>query len=265
MLFGLSFLAGPAVAGWLLAVLPAIDVVWVTAGCSAVAALAIGVMPLRPTAIPTGADTSVLAGLIFIRRSRPLLAMLIISLGTMVLVGPLLSIVLPAFFTTLAAPGLLGLSLSAYAIGTMAGSALYGWVFAGRQWAAWVTANLLYVVSGVLIATLSGFWVVAAGMLAAGLGSGLLQPIVTVVLTEHVPDAVRGRVFGSYSAMTMVVAPVGLGLMSLVLNGTDLGTGAWALAVGWLLVAVYALVAPGLRDYIRPEREGANADHRPTG
>lgn len=265
MLFGLSFLAGPALAGWLLAVLPAIGVVWVTAACSAIAALAIGVMPLRPTATAAATDASPLAGLTLIRRSRPLLAMLVVSLGTMLLVGPLLSIVLPAYFTTLAAPGLLGLSLSAYAVGTMAGSGIYGLVFGGRRWVAWVTANLLYVASGVLIATLGGFWLVAAGMLAAGLGSGLLQPITTVVLTEQVPDDLRGRVFGGYSALAMVAAPVGLGLMALVLGGADLGVGAWALAAGWAVVAAYALVAPGLRDYIRTAEEDAHADHRPTG
>lgn len=265
LLFGLSFLAGPALAGWLLAVLPAISVVWLTAACSAIAALATGVMPLRQTSTEPEPDTSPLAGLVHVRRSRPLLAMLLISLGSTLLVGPLLSIVLPAHFNALAAPGMLGLSLSAYAVGSMAGAAAYGWAFDGRRWAAWVTANLLYVASGVLIATLDGFWLVAAGMVAAGLGSGLLQPITTVVLTEQVPDALRGRVFGTYSALAMMAAPVGLGLMSVLLGGTDLRTGAWALAAGWLLVAAYAMAAPGLRDYIRTRGEDVLADDRAIG
>ena len=250
MLFGLSFLAGPALAGWLLTLLPSISVVWITAACSALAALAIAVMPLATTTPVPAEDASPLAGLTLIRRSRPLLSLLIISLASVVLVGPLLSVVLPAHFTALAAPGLLGLTLSAYAVGTMAGSAVYGWLFAGRRWAAWVTANLLYAASGLLIATLDGFWLIAAGMAAAGLGSGLLQPITTVVLTEQVPDALRGRVFGSYAALQMVATPVGLGLMAAVLAGADLRAGAWVLAVGWVLTSAYALVAPGLRSYI---------------
>lgn len=256
-LFGVSFLAGPAIAGWLLAVLPAIQVVWMTAACSAVAAVAIGVMPLAGTAAAPPVNISPLAGWTHIRRSRPLVAMLVVSLGSMLLVGPLLSIVLPAHFTRLAAPGLLGLCLSAYAVGTIAGSGIYGWAFAGRRWAAWVTANLLYVASGILIATLDGFWLVASGMVVAGVGSGLLQPITTVVMTEQVPDTLRGRVFGTYSALAMVVSPIGLGLMAMVLAGADLTVGAWALAAGWVVVSAYALVAPGLRDYIRPKREDA--------
>ena len=102
------------------------------------AALAIGLMPLRPTTIAPAEDNSPLAGFTHIRRSRPLLTLLVISLGSMVLVAPLLSVVLPAHFVALAAPGLLGLTLSAYAVGTMAGSGIYGWAFGGRRWAAWV-------------------------------------------------------------------------------------------------------------------------------
>lgn len=277
-LFGLSFLAGPALAGWLLSVLPSVQVVWVTAACSAIAALAIGIMPLVPATTTTDEDGSPLAGLTHIRRSRPLRTLLVISLGTMLLSGPLLSILLPAYFTTLAAPALLGISLSAYAVGTIVGSGAYGWGFAGHRWPAWVVANLLFVVSGVLIATLGGFWLIGAGMAVAGLGAGIQQPITTVVLTEQVPDALRGRVFGTYAALAMVAAPVGLGLLSLVIGAADLRAGAWYLAVGWAVVAAYALVAPGLRDYIRAAAssepdplgvtsggEGIGADDRPTG
>ncbi len=250
MLFGLSFLAGPALAGWLLTLLPSISVVWITAACSGIAALAIAVMPLAASSAVPHEDSSPLAGLTFIRRSRPLVSLLVISLVTVALVGPLLSVVLPAHFNLLAEPGLLGLTLSAYALGTILGSGIYGWAFAGRRWAAWVTANLLYALSGILIATLDGFWLVALGMTAAGLGSGLLQPINTVVMTEQVPDALRGRVFGTYSALAMVATPVGLGLMAAVLAGADLRAGAWALAAGWVLISAYAVVAPGLREYI---------------
>lgn len=268
VLFGLAFLAGPALAGWLLTLLPAIGVVWITAGCSALAALAIGLMPLRarPVAEPGATDTSPLAGLTLIRRSRSLASMLLISLSSMLLVAPLLSVVLPAHFNTLAAPTLLGLCLSGYAVGTMAGSGVYGWLFAGRRWAAWVSANLLYAVSGILIATLDGFWLVAAGMVAAGLGSGLLQPITTVLLTEQVPDDLRGRVFGTYSALAMVASPIGLGLMAVVLAASDLRVGAWLLAAGWVLVSCYALVAPGITGYLRTSgKEGSHADHQPAG
>ncbi len=268
-LFGLSFLAGPAIAGWLLTVLPAIDVVWITAACSGVAALAIGLMPLRAAAtVPGAEDSSPLAGLAHIRRSAPLIALLVISLGTTILVGPLLSIILPAHFTALGAPALLGITLSGYAVGTLIGSGAYGWLFAGRRWLAWVIAHGLYVVAGVLIAGLDGFWLVAAGMAAMGLGAGLSSPISTVVITTRVPDALRGRVFGSYTGLAMVVTPVGLGATAAILAGAPLPVAASALAGGWLLVAAFAIFAPGLRAYVAgpaPETSGAAGATEPPG
>ena len=267
-LFGLSFLAGPAVAGGLLSVLPSIQVVWLTAACSALAALATGVMRLNPEATRTAEDASPLAGLTHLRRSRPLRTLLVISLGTVLVTSPLLSIVLPAHFNALAAPALLGVSLSVYAVGTVAGSGLYGWVFLGRRWGAWVVANLLFVVAGILIATLGGFWLIGAGMVAAGLGGGIQQPITTVALTEQVPDALRGRVFGTYAALAMAVMPVGLGVVTLIIETADLRAAAWAMAVGWAAVAAYALVTPGLRDYLRtaaPARKKISVDDRPVG
>ena len=53
--------------------------------------------------------------------------------------------------------------------------------------------------------------------------------------------------------------------MALVLAGADLRVGAWVLAAGWALVGGYAIVAPGLKGYIHPEQEVADADHRPVG
>ena len=53
--------------------------------------------------------------------------------------------------------------------------------------------------------------------------------------------------------------------MALVLAGADLRVGAWVLAAGWALVGGYAIVAPGLKGYIQPEQEVADADHRPVG
>lgn len=112
--FGLTFLAGPAVAGGLLAVLPAIHVVWVTAACSGLAAVAILVMPLRPVArVGDAADESPLAGWRLVRRSPMLLTLMLISLAIMMLVAPLLSVLLPAHFRGMERPEFLGFSLSA--------------------------------------------------------------------------------------------------------------------------------------------------------
>ncbi len=264
--FGLTFLAGPAVAGGLLAVLPDIQVAWVTAACSALAALAILIMPLQPTASDSAADDSPLAGWRLVRSNRMLLTLMLISVAIMMLVAPLLSVLLPAHFRELARPEFLGFSLSAYALGMMVGSALYGALFGKRRLTAWVVSNALFTVGFVSIATLAGFWPVAIGMLAIGVGSGFQQPIVMVILTRAVPDAMRGRVFGLNAALGMIAAPLGLGLMAAAVAGTNLAVTAWILAACWTAVSVWAIVAPSLRAYLRTmAEEETDADHQPVG
>ncbi len=264
--FGVSFLAGPALAGGLLALLPATDVLWVTAACSALAAVTMAIMPLRPTGADPTADPSPLAGWGIVRRTPVLRAMLVISLASAALVAPLLSVLLPAHFHGLERPDLLGLSLSGYAIGTILGSGLYGGVSGARRRTAWVASNLLVVVGFGLIATLAGFWPVAIGMALTGVGSGLQQPIVMVVLSRAVPDAVRARVFAVYSTAAMVVAPVGLGAAAGIIAGLGLAVVAWVIAGVWALVGLWAVTAPQVRDYLRTlSEEDANADHRPAG
>lgn len=253
-LFGLSFLAGPALAGILLAVLPAINVVWVTAACSALAAVLIAVTPLaRRERSPEDAaeHASPLAGFSVARRDPALLAMTTISLVSMLFVAPLLAVVLPAHFNALGAPQQLGFSLSAYAVGSIAGAGLYGALFAKRRWGAWAVAQVLYAASLILVATLADFWPVAAGMALAGVASGLEGPIVQVLLTERVPDAVRGRVFGLFSALSTLASPVGLGLFALLLTGASLQAGAVVLAAVCVLTSVYALLHPAVGRYLR--------------
>lgn len=255
-LFGVAFLAGPALAGWLLAVLPAISVVWVTAGCSALAAVTIALMPLS-SAEAAGSDasgahhSSPLAGFVLIRRSRPLFALMTVSVVAAVVSSPLTALVLPAHFSALAAPSLLGVSLSAYAVGSIVGAGVYGAILAGLRWRAWVIANVAFAAAGLLIAPLGPFWSIAAAMAVCGVGAGLMQPIITVVITSQVADALRGRVFGAYAALAMVAAPLGIGLVTVVVAFAGLHAAVVALALGWIAVAVYGVYAPGLRGYIR--------------
>lgn len=266
-LFGVSFLAGPALAGGLLALIPATNVVWVTAASSALAAGTMLAMPLARSAEgDQGDDASPFAGFGLVRRTPVLWSMLVISLASAVLVAPLLAVVLPAHFQGLGRPELLGFSVSAYAVGTIVGSVLYGALFGDRRRPAWVASMGLMMVGFAAVATLDRVLAVAVGMALAGVGGGLQQPIIMVVLTRAVPEAVRARVFGVYSAAAMLVAPVGLGAASGIIAGWGLDAVARVIAGLWLLVGLWAVATPSLRDYLRTlTEEDADADHQPAG
>lgn len=254
-IFGIAWLAGPALAGLLLATMPAIDVVWVTAACSALAALTTAIMPLLPMR-EEPAEENPLGALDTVRQSPQLMALLIIAVASSLVVAPLLSVLLPAHFQRLHHADWLGLSMSAFAVGMVLGGGLYAGVLKRWRYAAWVLGMVLFTASFVFISTLQGFWLVAIGMAVAGVAQGVQGPINTVLMTEHVPERLRGRIFGLLTAINMISAPVGLGAMALFLTRFPLDAAGWALTVGWIPVAVFACVVPSLRSWLRAPVEG---------
>ncbi|OZC47238.1 hypothetical protein CH286_13755 [Rhodococcus sp. WWJCD1] len=257
--FSLAFLAGPALAGLLLSMLDPIDVVAVTAASSAAAAVLTALVPVVGQAFAAGAAGSGSA-LDLIRRTPALRAMLLFAFLASLVTPPMISLLLPGHFNEIGEPGQLGLAMSAYAVGALAGSALFAFVAARSRRATFVTGMAAMTIGIWLFAQLHGFWIVAAGMLVMGLGSGLFGPIWNVYVAEQVPADVRGRVLGWLNMSGLVAGPMGLGLMSVVLLGGDLGLGAVVMGVGWTAVAAYAVLSPGARELTEPVQHSAGVD-----
>lgn len=256
--YSLAMLAGPGIAGGLLVVLEPVMVLAITAGCSGLAAVCMAVMPLAASrdADEEWAPAGALAGWRFVRSRPGLMAILVVSLAATVPVAPLLAVILPAHFSGIDRPDLLGLSMSAFAVGSIVGSLAYAAWLSRWRWWSWVAAIVLFMGGLGVVAPLLGFGMIAGGMLLGGAASGLMGPVSMVVLAEHVPDAIRGRVVALFTAMSMVTAPLGLGAMALLLSVSDIGVGAWACLIAFVPAAAYAVVAPGLREFLeRPKEE----------
>ena len=185
-IFGLSFLAGPALAGLLLATFEPGQVLWITAGCSALAALVtlgIRVAPIRADDAEPG-----LAGAWRTVRSRPMLVkLLVVATMASLVSAPLLSVMLPAHFAAANRPDLFGYTMSAFALGVFAGSAGYALLARASRRLAWTVALTAITAGLALVATLDGFWLVAVGSVVMGVGSGIVNPIFGVVVSERVP------------------------------------------------------------------------------
>ena len=107
--FGVAFLAGPAVAGVLLTVLDPIRVVWITAACSALAALCTLLLPLvAAEAEPTDGQPQP-GGLATLWASPALRAMVVIAFGSALLTAPLITVLLPGALPAAGSGGLAGL------------------------------------------------------------------------------------------------------------------------------------------------------------
>ena len=249
-IFGVAFLAGPALAGVLLTVLDPIRVVWVTAACSGLAALCTLLMPLvagTPDEAPDGQPQP--GGLATVWASPALRAMTLVAFGSALLTAPLITLLLPAHFSRLGQADWLGYTLSAFAVGSIVGSVLYGVLAARSRRLVYVLGLLLQVVGMAGFATLSGFWLVAAGAVLVGVGGGLLSPIFLVFFTERVAERVRGRVLSLVNALGLVAIPIGLSLLALLLTRAPLEVGARVVFVGFLFVTAYALVSRGMHEF----------------
>lgn len=245
---GISFLLGPAVAGFLMSALPIQNVLWITAGCSLGAA---GLTALLRLGAPVAADEAEEADFAGWRGWRaalgfPVVRMLAVNtLLAMALVTPYLSVLLPARFQASGQPHLLGVSMSAYAVGMLL-AGLVATKLASRERLTWALGMSLYIAGFGLMGFLHLPWLVIAGMAVSGLGGGVLNPLQMVVVTESVPEQIRGRTFSIFMAISQVAGPIGLAVTAVVLGFTTIYAIAAALAALWAVFAV-VLIAWGLR------------------
>ncbi|MDY6051216.1 MAG: MFS transporter [Rothia sp. (in: high G+C Gram-positive bacteria)] len=270
-LSGVSFLVGPALAGVLMTALPIEQVLWITAGCSLAAAALTACLRLQkagasvltdstqdattnpgvqgqpqgPAASPTDDSFKGLAGW---KKALgyPVIRLLAMNaLLAMALVMPYLMVLLPAHFQGIDQPGLYGASMSAFAVGMMVTSIIAGKVvpFPRR---AWVVGMVFYTLGFFCMALLETSWMAIVGMGVAGLGGGIMNPLQTLLVTEGVPDQIRGRSFSIFMAISQVAGPIGLVATAAILPFVTIYQVAWALAALWLLVAIY-LVIRGLQ------------------
>jgi len=249
-LFGLSFLVGPAIAGVALATLPSAVVLLIIAGCSLSAAVLTGLLPElfnSPGEQSPSALSHLRDGFAAMRRSPVALATTLVGVGSVFAISPLQAVVLPVIFSADDQPLLLGATMSSFAVGLIGGSLLYGRLRLTRR--AILVAALISSLAG-----LAGFTLVPVGAILpawavlVGAGYGLLGPLVPVLIAERVPKETRGRVLGLQNAGYLAAFPLGALIVGFVVQGYGVQLGAAVSLVAWALCAIYALLAPGLRD-----------------
>lgn len=251
--FGLSLLAGPALAGVLLGLFDPGQVLWVSAVCSALAALAtLGIRVPRVTDDSAASEPGILGGWRALRRSPVLVKLFVVAMVSAGMSAPLLQVLLPAHFAALNRPDLLGFTMSAIAIGVIAGSAVYAVLAKVSRRLAWTLAIVATTAGLVLIATLDGFWIVASGAVVVGVSSGIVNPVFSVVVAERTPASQLGRVMGLMSAASLASGPLGLGIAGLAVASGSLSVLAWGIVVAWAVVGLIGATGPALRDLEPP-------------
>nr|WP_218890728.1 MFS transporter [Actinomycetospora corticicola] len=255
----IALVIGPAAAGILLTVFDGSTVLLVTAATSAAAALLTLVLPGRLGAITeapvrTSVVAELAAGARVLRRSRFLSGTVGLTLGLAVVLGGLQGLVLPVWFTALGRPDLLGLVLTALALGMLVGTAVFTTAGVRGSRGRWTVGALVGTTGGFLaIATLASPVVVLAGAAVLGLSNATLGAILGVLQAERIPDAAHGRVLSLQNALLQVAAPAGIGLAGVVAEvGSPVAAGFSVVAV-WVVVVLVVGASGALRD-LEPAR-----------
>ncbi|MGC5010208.1 MFS transporter [Streptosporangium sp. DT93] len=253
----LVMVIGPAAAGSLLVLFDGSMVLWITAGTSSAAAMLTLLIPRDVGAIPAGTGSASSSGReqlregwrVLFRGDRFLLAVTMLNLVLVTVIVALQGIVLPAHFTLIDRPEMLGFVLTALAAGTLVGGGLYAGLGTRGSRRTWFTTGMLGTAAGVgVIAALPPMGVVFAGAFTLGLSSGLFGSLLGVLMIERIPEGVLGRVMGTQNSLMMITGPAGILAAALIGQFGGLAAAGATMGVVWAVAVLVALRAPALRN-----------------
>ena len=255
---GAAFIVGPLLAGGLIGVIGTVNLLWFTGLSFGVSAIAIALYgPDSRLAEDENVEhdkgfvAPMLSGIRYVF-SDSLLITLALSLAMLnFLVTPFWSVVMPVQIEhTFGTASRLGILISLFGIGNLAGGAIYGAI--GHR--------LRHIRRGMYIIGAASFpaylWLVvvdpsyavlAAGGFMMGMMSGPINPMMVTVRMERIPRNLRGRVFASFSGLTGTVIPLGMLFAGWVLEVGGIDTGMKIIASIATGMVVLLAVAPSLR------------------
>ncbi|MEU1897591.1 MFS transporter [Nocardiopsis dassonvillei] len=211
------------------------------------------------------AVTDLLEGWRFLGRTRLLLGTTLISAVLVAVLSSLQTTLMPAYFTGQGLPGLTGLTLSALAAGSIAGSALYA-ATAGRvRRRSWFVLGMSGTLVGFgAIGTMASPWLVLGAAALVGLTFAPASAVLGVLTVEATPDHMRGRVLGAQNTVMLAAPALTSAPLAAVATAAGLPVAGAVLAVLASVTAVAALVAPVFRSLDDPRgREPVGPEGRP--
>ncbi|MFE6385319.1 MFS transporter [Nocardiopsis dassonvillei] len=211
------------------------------------------------------AVADLLDGWRFLGRTRLLLGTTLISAVLVAVLSSLQTTLMPAYFTGQGLPGLTGLTLSALAAGSIAGSALYA-ATAGRvRRRSWFVLGMGGTLVGFgAVGTMASPWLVLGAAALVGLTFAPASAVLGVLTVEATPDHMRGRVLGAQNTVVLAAPALTSAPLAAVATAAGLPVAGAVLAVLAGVTAVAALVAPVFRSLDGPRgREPVGPEGRP--
>ena len=257
----LVVIVGPAIASMGMGFLGAANTLWLTAALSFVAAMTTLFVP-RAVGIPPKAGHIQGAGLVrtavqstkegmrvLFKSDAVLRASVVLGMLIVIVMGSYQGMVLPVFFTQENAPTLLGYVLSAMSVGALVGSLGYAKFAYAMKRRTWYAVSFVGMAVGVAaLGSLASYGVILAGAAMLGLFSGPVSALFGYFVYGLIPDEHRGAALGTQNSMLLVVAPIAVFATSIVIEIVGVGMTSLVLALGWILLTVYALAMKAMRE-----------------
>lgn len=261
-------LAGPAIAGLLIAAISASNVLWIDAATFAFSAIAITLL-IPSSIVPqkTGSAfnlSNYLAetreGIQFIPKDRLILAMVANALVLNGLIGgALFTVVLPVYANQVFGSAVqLGVMSSAFGVGGLASIIAYGAV--GHRLprrTTFVTALLFVSLPLWLLVMTPGIVVSVAALAISGIAGGPLFVMTRTIYQERVPEAMRGRVFGAIRAFSEAARPLAILAAGLIIAGFGLTAMLAIIAAALLAASLSAIINPAFNEMDHPREPTA--------
>ncbi len=247
----ISMFIGPPIAGILIGLLGASNVLWIDAGTSLFSALILLFaiprdLHTRIAAVSQGYVRDLKDGLTFLWKDPVIRAISVALSFTNLFGAPFFSLMFAVYAKErFDDPRYLGFMLSAFSIGMIVGTTFYGWVgFRFSRQTITVLFLLTITVPYWPLATSLPFAVVLGIMVIGGLFDGPVNPLLVTVRLERIPVELRGRVFASTSAIAQLFPPISIPLAGLMIEQWGLTTTVIVFASGAQLVTLILAVNP---------------------
>ncbi|HEY8291364.1 MAG TPA: MFS transporter [Thermomicrobiales bacterium] len=257
-----AILFGPPLAGVLIALFGASDVLWLDAASFAISAVVIGTcIPRRARAAPHGGGVrqyfaDLAEGWRFVAHHRMVRALITFFLFTNLLESPwslLLAVYTKRVFGTAVSFGTVLASLGAGAIVSSFLFAAVGhrlprlgvlalYPFGGAITFSALALNLPFIA---LVIVTFGY----------GLAVGMVNPLTNTIRQEQVPSALLGRVQGIVTARSFAFIPLGRGIAAVLIDPVGLPTLFLGIGLLFTLATIVMLVLPVFRDLSAPEED----------
>lgn len=255
----IALLLGPPLAGVLIALIGASNVLWLDAASFAISALVVAVAIPRVASGVEGAARGTYreelrAGLRFIRNDQLLFTLAVSVAISNMLNSPLFGVVLPVYAKeTYGKASVIGVVVAAVGAGQIIGATLYGAI--GHRLprrALWIAAFVAIPIPWLTLIFTHSLPLTIGALAVGSVFSGPCNPMMVTIRHERIPQELRGRVFSTFSAITGMAQPLGLALGGVAVAAFGLTETIAVLVAAGLALGVAMFFIPVLHEMNRP-------------